>query len=224
MVRHPFPAYNLFRKEWILNLDGNLQSESGSVEMIAGDYIHQSLYYPLEKKKPDGAEDHCHSFDEVIEYVIFHPEEFSIDDDSEYYSLQQIRFLKKLREKMLDVRKRESGFYDLAIKEGHDSGDCYWIMPVKISDCETIHDEDVTGLEEISIAGNTFYHLLLPLFEQYYDCDSDLNRKRYLSEGNHSHFEFYLEHNFYTYEQIEDLLSELDEMNPSETETILRTK
>lgn len=106
MIKYPIPAYDKKSGEWRLNLDDKSDYESGPVEIIAGDFIRNNLYYPLEKAKPDGTQNHCHTFDEVIEFVIKHPKEFSIEDDPEYYSKQQIRFLTEHQRMILSAKRK----------------------------------------------------------------------------------------------------------------------
>lgn len=110
--------------------------------------------------------------------------------------------------------------------EGHDSGDSFWIFPVKI---KTISDIGInfTDVDEvndrISIPNKYMDNLLFDLLEEFFDDSMDINRMRidYSRKNKETGeidvqyargFEYYLSYNFFTYEQMESLLHRLQKI------------
>ena len=119
---------------------------------------------------------------------------------------------------------------DIPIIEGHDPGDCFWIWPVKVHIDEG-KIKQVEGLpDNISIQEEDFEEYLYPAFKKNFDEDLLYNRLRYdeLDKRNITWFEWYLEYNFFTYQEIEEICKELLDRSDSlkgqeETKAIMIT-
>ena len=104
-----------------------------------------------------------------------------------------------------DIFKREIGIVD-----GHDSSSYFWIMPVRVIDYDDTADLDsVAEMQsaEISIEEDDVAQYLTPFLYNYFDEELEENKKR----RNVSGFEWYLEHNYFTYEQMAHILKDIKE-------------
>ena len=99
--------------------------------------------------------------------------------------------------------------FQIEIIHGHDSGSYFWIMPVR---CRSgVHVLGICDVEEkrdaeISIGEENVASFLAVFFRKYFDKDLIWNRIR---EDCEIEFEWYLEHNFYTYPTIQIMLQEI---------------
>ena len=116
-----------------------------------------------------------------------------------------------------DIFKKEIGIVD-----GHDCSSYFWINPVKIVD-----PSDTNGIDnvaemtsvEISIEEDDVDQYLTPFLYKYFDENLEPNKLRVDDrwedeDGTEqfsyvSGFEWYLTHNFYTYETIEKMLEDI---------------
>ena len=116
-----------------------------------------------------------------------------------------------------DIFKREIGIVD-----GHDSSSYFWIMPVRVVD-----DKNTNGIDavaemksvEISIEEDDVSQYLTPFLFKYFDDELEANKKRVDSfweddAGNEqisyvSGFEWYLTHNFYSFDSITNILKDI---------------
>lgn len=115
-----------------------------------------------------------------------------------------------------DIFKKEIGIVD-----GHDSSSYFWIQPVRVIDYSDTNDIDnVAEMKsaEISIEENDVDQYLTPFLYKYYDADLEANKKRvdYHSDDDEqtsyiSGFEWYLTHNFYTYDAIKNMLKDISD-------------
>lgn len=105
----------------------------------------------------------------------------------------------------------------IEIIEGHDSSSYFWIQPVNVKDteCDTDDWDNVTEFKdlEISIEEENIVAYLYEIFLKFYDNKLiyNINRGKYHDElwnekYNESEFEYYLTHNFYTMESIEEMI------------------
>ena len=102
-----------------------------------------------------------------------------------------------------DIFKREIGIVD-----GHNSSSYFWIMPARIIDYDDSGDTDnVAEMRsiEISIEEDDVAQYLTPFLYEYFDEKIDANKHR----RNVSGFEWYLEHNFFTYDQMSHILKDI---------------
>jgi hypothetical protein len=102
-----------------------------------------------------------------------------------------------------DIFKREIGIVD-----GHDSSSYFWIMPVRIIDYEDTGALDSVAemrSAEISIEEDDVAQYLTPFLYEYFDEELEANKQRKDVSG----FEWYLEHNYFTFEQIASVLKDI---------------
>ncbi|MBR1496282.1 MAG: hypothetical protein IJ617_01475 [Oscillospiraceae bacterium] len=116
-----------------------------------------------------------------------------------------------------DIFKKEIGIVD-----GHDSSSYFWIMPVRvIDDSDTNALDNVAEMKsvEISIEENDVNQYLTPFLYQYFDEELEANKKRvdycWTDDDGNEHatyvngFEWYLTHNFYTFDSIHKILDDI---------------
>lgn len=116
-----------------------------------------------------------------------------------------------------DIFKREIGIVD-----GHDNSSYFWIMPVRVIDYSNTNEADNVAemrSAEISIEEDDIAQYLTPFLYNYYDDELEANKKRVEhywidDDGNEqstpvSGFEWYLTHNFFTFDQIVQILKDI---------------
>ena len=118
---------------------------------------------------------------------------------------QILRNIKKLCSKMIgrDIFKKEIGIVD-----GHDSSSYFWIMPVRVIDYkDSARLDSVAEMRsaEISIEECDVDQYLTPFLYKYFDEELKANKTRRDVTG----FEWYLEHNFFTYDSIRNILGDI---------------
>lgn len=115
-------------------------------------------------------------------------------------------------------RQREHPFHLIEIEKGHNPGACFWILPIKVHDVHlSIWAEDNLDCmddAEISISESAFEDFLYLIFKRHFDNDLPENVGRgdeYLPNNYEDGiaFEWYLTENFYTFAQIETVLSDI---------------
>ena len=102
-----------------------------------------------------------------------------------------------------DIFKREIGIVD-----GHDSSSYFWSMPVRIvdhSDTDGIDNVAEMRSSEISIEEDDVAQYLTPFLYKYFDDELEANKERLDANG----FEWYLTHNFFTFEAIGNVLADI---------------
>ena len=145
--------------------------------------------------------DICHKSFEMIKKVL------DAAVVNHYDSAQVVTQVKELSLKIIgrDIFKREIGIVD-----GHDSSSYFWIMPVRVIDYDDTADLDSVAemrSAEIAIEEDDVAQYLTPFLYNYFDEELEENKKR----KNVSGFEWYLEHNYFTYEQIAHILKDIAE-------------
>lgn len=145
--------------------------------------------------------DICHKSFEMIKKVL------DAAVANHYDSAKVVTQVKELSLKIIgrDIFKREIGIVD-----GHDSSSYFWILPVRVIDYDDTADLDSVAemrSAEISIEENDVAQYLTPFLYNYFDEELEENKKR----KNVSGFEWYLEHNYFTYEQIAHILKDIAE-------------
>lgn len=104
-----------------------------------------------------------------------------------------------------NIFKREIGIVD-----GHDSSSYFWIMPVRVIDFEDTADLDSVAemrSAEISIEEDDVAQYLTPFLYNYFDEELEENKKRKDVSG----FEWYLEHNFFTFDSMAQILKDIED-------------
>ena len=125
----------------------------------------------------------------------------TLNKDNEYIITQ----IKKLSFKFIgrDIFKPE-----IIIVDGHDTSSYFWIMPVRVIDYSDTNDLDnVAEMNsvEISIEESNVNQYLTPFLYKYFDDELKANKSR----GNYTGFEWYLTHNFYTYDSVLKILNDI---------------
>ena len=124
-----------------------------------------------------------------------------------YDNAQVVSQIKDLSLKIIgrDIFKREIGIVD-----GHDSSSYFWIMPVRIIDYENTGALDSVAemrSTEISIEEDDVAQYLTPFLYEYFDEELEANKQRKDVSG----FEWYLEHNYFTFEQMVSVLKDIED-------------
>ena len=124
-----------------------------------------------------------------------------------YDNAQVVSQIKDLSLKIIgrDIFKREIGIVD-----GHDSSSYFWIMPVRIIDYEDTGALDSVAemrSAEISIEEDDVAQYLTPFLYEYFDEELEANKQR----KDFSGFEWYLEHNYFTFEQMVSVLKDIED-------------
>lgn len=104
-----------------------------------------------------------------------------------------------------DIFKREIGIVD-----GHNSSSYFWIMPVRVIEYEDTSDWDNVARmrsAEISIEEDDVAQYLTPFLYPYFDEELEENKKRKDVSG----FEWYLEHNFFTFDSMAQILRDIED-------------
>ena len=122
-----------------------------------------------------------------------------------YDNAQVVSQIKELSLKIIgrDIFKREIGIVD-----GHDSSSYFWIMPVRVIDFEDTADLDSVAemrSAEISIEEDDVAQYLTPFLYKHFDEELAENKKRKDVSG----FEWYLEHNFFTFDSMVLILRDI---------------
>jgi len=118
-----------------------------------------------------------------------------------------------------DIFRQEIGIVD-----GHDSSSYFWIMPVRIIDYTNTNDIDSVAemrSSEISIEEDDVAQYLTPFLYKYFDDELEANRKRIEwrwidDDGKEqisavSGFEWYLTHNYFTFDSMSKVLADIKE-------------
>ena len=143
--------------------------------------------------------DICHkSFEKTQELL-------DVAMENHYDNIQVVAQIKELSLKITgrNIFKREIGIVD-----GHNSSSYFWIMPVRVIDYENTADLDSVAemrSAEISIEEDDVAQYLTPFLYKYFDEELEVNKKR----QDVSNFEWYLEHNFFTFEQMTHILNDI---------------
>ena len=124
-----------------------------------------------------------------------------------YCNNQVVAQIKEFSFKIIgrDIFKREIGIVD-----GHNSSSYFWIMPVRVIEYEDTADLDSVAemrSVEISIEEDDVAQYLTPFLYQHFDEELQENKNR----KNVSGFEWYLEHNFFTFDSMERILKDIED-------------
>lgn len=118
----PYPFYDIERQtlEYVYKTrDYDLENKkhdeyvqvSDTLEYALDDIAGESLYFPYNTKLSEDkiGHSHAHSFEEVINEMYNFPESFSIDDeDQEYYSKQELRYLFRVQNYLLSIGLKDN--------------------------------------------------------------------------------------------------------------------
>ncbi len=112
-----------------------------------------------------------------------------------------------------DIFKKE-----ISIVDGYDSSSYFWIQPVRVIDfSDTNGIDNIAEMEsaEISIEEDDIDQYLTPFLYKHFDDELQTNKKRVdncsdVEQPSYVRgFEWYLTHNFYTYDAIDHMLEDI---------------
>ncbi len=96
--------------------------------------------------------------------------------------------------------------FEIKIIEGHDPSSYFWFPPVIVQRADRVTYNDVLELdEEFSIEEGDVDCFLSYFFYKYFDEELNYNKNRDEGEG----FEWYLTHNFFTYDSVKSMLQDI---------------
>ena len=120
------------------------------------------------------------------------------------------RVLTQIKELSFSIIGRDIFKKEIGIVDGHDGSSYFWIMPVRVIDYEdTGRMDSVAKMRsaEISIEENDVAQYLTPFLFRYFDEELEENKKRIDVSG----FEWYLEHNFFTFDSMTQILKDIED-------------
>ena len=130
--------------------------------------------------------------------------------------------LARIKDLCLAVIGRDIFREEIRIVDGHNGSSYFWIMPVRVIDFADTCDMDNVaemGSCEISIEEDDVAQYLTPFLNKYFDGTLEANKRRvdgyWKDEDGSEHytyiegFEWYLTHNFYTFEAIRKILDDI---------------
>ena len=172
--------------------------------------------------------------DGIIYYTIHH---FLLDSDICHKSYSELKklldnaltshldngtVLSQIKELCFAVIGRDIFKREIEIVDGHDTSSYFWIMPVRVidySNTDAIDNVSEMRSVEISIEEDDVNQYLTPFLYKYFDDELEANKKRIDDywedeDGNEqvdyiSGFEWYLTHNFYTFDSMTNILNDI---------------
>jgi hypothetical protein len=176
---------------WIRDMFDILQEDYAKY-MADNDIYHTIHRFLLDS-------DICHKSYEGIQKLL------AVAAANNYDNAKVVTLIKELSLKIIgrDIFKREIGIVD-----GHDGSSYFWIMPARVIDYED--GDSLDGVAEmrsveISIEEDDVAQYLTPFLYEHFDEEIDANKHRRDVSG----FEWYLEHNFFTYDQMSHILKDI---------------
>lgn len=103
--------------------------------------------------------------------------------------------------------------FQIEIIEGHDPSSYFWFRPVILKGTGKILWNEIVELEEeFSIEEDDVDCYLSYFLYKYFDENLTYNKRRYeYGMGYINDFEWYLTHNFYTYDSLSEMVKEIEE-------------
>ena len=130
--------------------------------------------------------------------------------------------LLKIKELSFTIIGRDIFKKEIGIVDGHDSSSYFWIMPVRVidySNTDAIDNVAEMRSAEISIEEDDVAQYLTPFLYKYFDDELEANKKRvedyWIDDDGIEHaspvsgFEWYLTHNFFTFDSVEKILKDI---------------
>ena len=118
--------------------------------------------------------------------------------------------LEQIKQLSFDIIGRDIYKKEIVIFDGHNSSSYFWIQPVRVVDFSDTNDIDnVAEMSsvEISIEEDDVNQYLTPFLYKYFDEDLEANKRR----SDACDFEWYLTHNFYTFDSIRNILRDIND-------------
>jgi len=97
------PYYDTENHCWAVDMEYG--HEEGCIEYVMSEFVKGGLYFPFKYGAEEEKGRHSHTFDGLIQDVMRNPQEFSIEGYEEYYSDQELEFLTKIKNKLIEVEK-----------------------------------------------------------------------------------------------------------------------
>lgn len=134
-----------------------------------------------------------------------------------HQNLEQV--LNRIKELSFTIIGRDIFKKEIGIIDGHDPSSYFWIRPVRVIDYKNTDDWDnVAEMPslEISIEEDDVAQYLKPFLDKYFDDNLKANRRRIKDDGEDDEdsdigFEWYLTHNFYTFESVINMLKDISD-------------
>ncbi len=192
---------------WIRDMMDILREDYATY--MSNDEVHYAIHRLLLKS------DICHKSYEEIQKLLASAAANKNDNT------QVVTLIMELSSRLIgrDIFKKQIGIVD-----GHDSSSYFGIMPVRVIDNSNTNILDNVAemrSTEISIEEDDVNQYLTPFLYKYFDEELDANRKRVDDywiddDGNEqatfvSGFEWYLTHNFFTFEQMAQILKDISD-------------
>lgn len=130
--------------------------------------------------------------------------------------------LNRIKDLSFEILGRDIFRRKIGIVDGHDSSSYFWFMPVRVIDYSNTYAVDNVAemrSAEISVEEDDVAQYLTPFLYKYFDADLKANKcrihDRWTDDDGIEHidyitgFEWYLTENFYTYDAIEHMLSDM---------------
>ena len=102
-----YPQY-VGKGNWAVDTENGV--EKGDLLYVLDRFCHDGLHYSFNTGDYPDQPNHAHSFEEVLEAVIDDPENFSIENFLEQYSVQERAFLYNLRDLLILAKKEKRVF------------------------------------------------------------------------------------------------------------------
>ena len=148
----------------------------------------------------------------------------SLFNDARACSKNNEELLLKIKNLCFEVIGRDIFKHEIGIIDGHDNSSYFWIMAVRVIDYENTDAIDAVAemkSVEISIEEDDVYNYLFPFLKKYFDNELEANKKRVTdywidNDGTEqfsyvSGFEWYLTHNFYSFDSITNMLKDIND-------------
>lgn len=130
--------------------------------------------------------------------------------------------LNRIKDLSFEILGRDIFRRKIGIVDGHDSSSYFWFMPVRVIDYSNTYAVDNVAemrSAEISVEEDDVAQYLAPFLYKYFDGELKANKCRihdcWTDDDGIEHtdyitgFEWYLTENFYTYDAIEHMLSDM---------------
>lgn len=140
-------------------------------------------------------------------------------DNATRYSQNNKEVLAQIKDLSFTIIGRDILKKEIGIVDGHDCTSYFWIQPARIVDFSDTNDIDNVALMnsvEISIEEDDVDQFLTPFLYKHFNDNLEANYKRideYNSDEEHisytKGFEWYLTHNFYTFDSIKNMLKDI---------------
>ena len=145
-------------------------------------------------------------------------------DNAVSLGFNKSQVLDKIKELSFDIIGRDIFKEEIGIIDGHNGSSYFWIKPVRIIDFSNTNALDtVAEMDsiEISIEEDDIYEYLTPFLYKYFDKELEANKNRledyWIDDDGYEHktpitnFEWYLTHNFYTFDAIKNILKDISD-------------